>query len=239
MAKSPKRILAKKAGARKGRYMRASAEANERCITVAKLLGPYGVKRSGANCLVLQTSLSPGRVASRLARLKKAKVPLTGLVSKIGRSEPKFKALIARYGRLRGVKTGFTEMQSTVFDFLQEKHVSQKIAQELVKSQRPQYLKRKIAFFEAQKLDPEIHGVERIPVSHFEGKLKDKLADIKRFGLNAILLNLEREHAKKMLDLLLPSWKKSSTLKTVGPLVLLAANRSMILGPPTRRLRRP
>ena len=194
------------------------ANAARRRAGLSAMLSPRGVQETGIRYLAETKRLAPAEAARRIARMKRAGVPLRGLVWKLSANRPQFNGLVERYGK----KGGLDQRQLQLRDFLRRAGVSEKAASPLVKNRHDMVrVRQKIQYFKSIRLDPKIYGIERMPVSAFEGLLGESLSEIKE-GINKkVLWPLEDARAAKQLRARLRGWSKSRALRGIRPATLL------------------
>jgi len=195
-------------------------EVRRRRQQLGQILAPYYGSKPEADRAVrffMETAhLSPEKVASRVERMKAAGVPMTGLLWKIGRNQGKFDRLIARFERLRGLTRGDAVLAAQLF----RKGVSKEVIGRMVKQGQSKgcrfkwvNVKAKIDFFEAVRLDQQLYGTSKIPVSAYEGLLDKPMCIIRRGFERQVLWPLKDAHASMVLDMVLPGWRESKSLK--------------------------
>lgn len=118
--------------------------------------------------------------------------------------------VIRRRRRVRSL----TPRQLELRQYLLSEGVSEAMAKRLTNGRGKQFqledLRKKIDAFKSIELDPNRHGVGRIPVSMFEKELSKPLSELtkKRRKSWLVMWQLEDAHAAKKLNKLLPGWKK-------------------------------
>jgi len=160
---------------------------------------------SEKHLVALSKRANVDKVVRRLRLLVDAKVPLKGVVYKMGLSDADFANLLLRH---KG-KGGLNEARQALFDLMIKTGIPEEKAMDIAKRKTYHQMKipEKIAFFESIKLDPKVYGVERIPVKYYAPLLTKPLEQIQRGIQRQVLWKIEDDFAASKLDVALPGWR--------------------------------
>ena len=125
---------------------------------------------------------------------------------------------------LRTQRIRLNPVQQSIFSFLmQTKGASEGAA--LRVALKPQNnldrVRQALALIESVKLDPNVYGVERIPVKYYENALAYSQSKIKNWLIPSMKNQLMDDHAVKILNQVFPEWKERKVSRQIHPALLL------------------
>ena len=191
----------------------------ERRKGVTEALREFNVSEKAIKYLAEKKRFNGSDINERLERLREAKGPLTGIIWKLGLSQPGFEDLIKRYKS----EHRFTPAQQEVFDFLISKEVSKSVALRVAKTPlvRPGEVRKRVEYLESIRLDPAKYGVQKVPARFYEKVLHWQLRRIKLGVLRYVLHPLEDSFAVQKLGKAQKDWRKIKGKSRIRPATLL------------------
>lgn len=175
-----------------------------------RLLKPYGATRKTAESLHLDSRVSPEFARNRLKILERANLLDHAITAMTWKDED-----FNNY-----METGLSPPRHGFYKELMERGLSRMTARELAKSKLEKHAVRKrLDFFEGQRLDPYIYGTPVMPPSYYEKHLFRQVGEMPK-ALNAAKRKLANDFAVRVLDndvAEIPGYSKWRKIKSLDP----------------------